>query len=125
MLSKYDDIDVVTGDRELKPKKQFRLGASTMDLTPEEQEMQAVRERLKQTQSLDTLASSAATDYYTQEEMAQFKKKKHRKIRKKTKVGGLRKPIGACSSGLMLMLYSLCHTFAHFFPLSRSCRRQI
>lgn len=80
LLSKYDDIDIITGDVKKENKPLFRLGKA-VEVKPTEQEL---REKMKQ--SLVTLGDDSnkiASDYYTSEEMAQFKKKKHRKVRGK------------------------------------------
>lgn len=76
----------MTGDRELKSQKKFKLGEADMERTPEEMEREAVKQKLKLADSLDVDSNKFGSDYYTSEEMAQFKKKKHRKVRRKKKV---------------------------------------
>ena len=86
ILDKYDDIDQVTGDREIKSQRKFKLGEAEMERTPEEQEREVVKQKLKMADSLDMDTNKFGSDFYTSEEMSQFKKKKKRKVRRKKKV---------------------------------------
>eukprot|EP00053_Salpingoeca_punica_P009009 m.80579 g.80579 ORF g.80579 m.80579 type:complete len:485 (+) comp14847_c0_seq1:84-1538(+) len=75
LLDKYDDIDVITGDKKKQDKAKLILGGSGMassDVKQEDGSADAPR-------SLVSLAMGdlpVASDYYTADEMAQFKKKK-------------------------------------------------
>ena len=83
VLSKYDNIDVITGDEKKKAADGFTLDGSGGADTKQEREAAKVREKLKrQVQTLDFDVAREGKDQYTTEEMAQFKKKKRRKVRK-------------------------------------------
>ena len=83
-LSKYDDIDVVSGDQKRKEKKKFTLGAEgTADWKREKREAEIRDKLLKQSVTLDYEVKMDGADFYTKEEVQQkFKKKKRRKVRK-------------------------------------------
>jgi len=94
----YDEVDEDTGmfkvkgvldkyDEEIDGKKEkfIRIGTSGQGDLDDEYEMNRIRENLKaQQMTLEVTAPRLATDYFTQEEMVQFKKpKKKRKVRKR------------------------------------------
>ena len=83
VLSKYDNVSVITGDTIKKAADGFTLDGSGGADTKQEREAAVVREKLKrQVQTLDFEVAREGKDQYTTEEMAQFKKKKRRKVRK-------------------------------------------
>ncbi|XP_023650878.1 U4/U6.U5 tri-snRNP-associated protein 1 [Paramormyrops kingsleyae] len=81
VLSKYDEE--IEGEK----KKSFRLTAGGHADGERERELQAIRETLRsQAQSLQLPALTIASEFYTPQEMATFKKTKRRvKVRKKEK----------------------------------------
>eukprot|EP00040_Diaphanoeca_grandis_P036631 m.234294 g.234294 ORF g.234294 m.234294 type:complete len:753 (+) comp33654_c1_seq2:188-2446(+) len=85
LLSKYDNFDAVTGNEIKKEDGGFLLDDDGGADLAREREQKAIRAKLKkQTQSLET-ETSLGTDFYTADEMTQFKKKKRRKVRKPKK----------------------------------------
>eukprot|EP00041_Stephanoeca_diplocostata_P019320 m.414577 g.414577 ORF g.414577 m.414577 type:complete len:707 (+) comp21272_c0_seq1:256-2376(+) len=85
MLSKYDNIDVYTGDEKKSKKEGFTLDSSGGATLQREREAAAIREKLKKPEfNLDFEVKKDGTDFYTSTEMAQFKKrkKKVKKVRK-------------------------------------------
>eukprot|EP00039_Didymoeca_costata_P030936 m.32263 g.32263 ORF g.32263 m.32263 type:complete len:695 (+) comp8393_c0_seq1:149-2233(+) len=83
LLSKYDDIDVITGEKKKQEKSKFKIESGGVVDLKREKEAAEIREKLKkQALTLDFEVNKTANDFYTQDEMAKFKKKKKRKVRK-------------------------------------------
>eukprot|EP00043_Microstomoeca_roanoka_P029721 m.22889 g.22889 ORF g.22889 m.22889 type:complete len:683 (+) comp9392_c0_seq1:49-2097(+) len=83
VLDKYDDVDVLTGEKKLKETKSFRIGHEDL-VSAEEQRKEEIRRRLLEDSESLAYNSKSVSDFYSAEEAASFKKKK-RKVRKKTR----------------------------------------
>eukprot|EP00056_Hartaetosiga_gracilis_P011895 m.184494 g.184494 ORF g.184494 m.184494 type:complete len:760 (-) comp13597_c2_seq4:751-3030(-) len=81
VLGKYDNVDSLTGDTQMKQETFFRIGMKN-ELNDKERKREEVKQKLQQAMSLTSVESTIVSDFYTDTEMEKFKKKPKKKKKK-------------------------------------------